>query len=128
MFSSPLAARLRHRGVHYARAIAGATFLTMLSASAALGMPGAFLRPLGDEFGWNTEQISSALALRFVLFGLMAPFSAMRIERFGRRRTMTTAHLLVAGGGAPDPQTGRPGQRLSGPQSTSNTLYSGPSG
>ena len=51
MFSSPLAARLRHRGVHYAWVIASVTFLTMLSASAALGMPGAFLRPLGDEFG-----------------------------------------------------------------------------
>ncbi|MFP1680889.1 MFS transporter [Alloalcanivorax sp. C16-1] len=98
MFSSPLAARLRHRGVHYAWVIAGVTFLTMLSASAALGMPGAFLRPLGDEFGWNTEQISSALALRFVLFGLMAPFSAMLIERFGLRRIMTSALLLVAAG------------------------------
>ncbi|HEX5678644.1 MAG TPA: MFS transporter, partial [Alcanivorax sp.] len=56
---------------HYAWVIAGVTFLTMLSASAALGLPGAFLRPLGEEFGWNTEQISTALAIRFVLFGLM---------------------------------------------------------
>lgn len=98
MFSSPLAARLQRRGVHYAWVIAGVTFMTMLSASAALGMPGAFLRPLGDEFGWNTEQISTALALRFVLFGLMAPFSAMLIERFGLRRIMTSALLLVAAG------------------------------
>lgn len=98
MFSSPLAARLQQRGVHYAWVIAGITFMTMLSASAALGMPGAFLRPLGDEFGWNTEQISTALALRFVLFGLMAPFSAMLIERFGLRRIMTSALLLVAAG------------------------------
>lgn len=98
MFSSPLAARLQRRGVHYAWVIAGVTFMTMLSASAALGMPGAFLRPLGDEFGWNTEQISTALALRFVLFGLMAPFSAMLIERFGLRRIITSALLLVAAG------------------------------
>ena len=33
-----------------------------LSASAVRGMPGAFLRPLGDDFGWNTEQTSSAPA------------------------------------------------------------------
>ena len=58
----------------------------------------------------------------------MAPFSAMRIERFGPRRILTDALLLVAGGGLPDPQTDRPGHRLSGPQSTSNTLYRGPSG
>lgn len=83
---------------HYAWVIAGVTFLTMLSASAALGLPGAFLRPLGEEFGWNTEQISTALAIRFVLFGLMGPFSALFIERFGLRPIMVGALLSVAGG------------------------------
>ena len=83
---------------HYAWVIAGVTFLTMLSASAALGLPGAFLRPLGEEFGWNTEQISTALAIRFVLFGLMGPFSALFIERFGLRPIMAGALLSVAGG------------------------------
>jgi|TARA_R100000049_G_C1938822_1_gene82769 sugar phosphate permease len=83
---------------HYAWVIAGVTFLTMLSASAALGLPGAFLRPLGEEFGWNTEQISTALAIRFVLFGLMGPFSALLIERFGLRPIMAGALLSVAVG------------------------------
>ena len=83
---------------HYAWVIAGVTFLTMLSASAALGLPGAFLRPLGEEFGWNTEQISTALAIRFVLFGLMGPFSALFIERFGLRPIMVGALLSVAAG------------------------------
>jgi len=81
---------------HYAWVIAAVTFLTMLSASAALGLPGAFLRPLGEEFGWNTEQISTALAIRFVLFGLMGPFSALFIERFGLRPIMAGALLSVA--------------------------------
>lgn len=81
---------------HYAWVIAAVTFLTMLSASAALGLPGAFLRPLGEEFGWNTEQISTALAIRFVLFGLMGPFSALFIERFGLRPIMVGALLSVA--------------------------------
>ena len=83
---------------HYAWVIAGVTFLTMLSASAALGLPGALLRPLGEEFGWNTEQISTALAIRFVLFGLMGPFSALFIERFGLRPIMVGALLSVAAG------------------------------
>ena len=29
----------------------------------------ALLQPLAREFGWDVEQISSALAIRFVLFG-----------------------------------------------------------
>ncbi len=98
MLSLSLATWLRRRDRHYAWVIAALTFLTMLSASAALGLPGAFLRPLGEEFGWNTEQISTALAIRFVLFGLMGPFSALFIERVGLRPIMAGALLLVAGG------------------------------
>src|SRR3989442_2659595 len=32
------------------------TFLTMLTMSAALGLPGAMLQPLSREFGWSTER------------------------------------------------------------------------
>lgn len=98
MFASSLAAWLQRRDRHYAWVIMAVTFLTMLSASAALGLPGAFLRPLESEFGWNIEQISSALALRFVLFGVMGPFAALFMERFGLRRVMTSALLLIAAG------------------------------
>src|ERR1700736_1151131 len=71
-------------------------FLTMLISSAALGLPGAFLRPLSREFGWSTGQISSALAVRFALFGLMGPFAAILIERYGLRRIVCIAMLLIA--------------------------------
>src|SRR5260221_14356177 len=53
--------------------------------SAALGLPGAMLQPLSREFGWSTEQISSSLALRFALFGLLGPFAAGMMGRFGLR-------------------------------------------
>ncbi|ASK33350.1 MFS transporter [Alcanivorax sp. N3-2A] len=98
MLASRFSQWLHQRHWHYAWVIAAVTFLTMLSASAALGLPGAFLRPLGEEFGWNTEQISSALALRFILFGLMGPFSALLMDRFGLRTIMTSALVLVAAG------------------------------
>ncbi|WP_101674492.1 MFS transporter [Alloalcanivorax mobilis] len=98
MLASRFSQCLHQRHWHYAWVIAAVTFLTMLSASAALGLPGAFLRPLGEEFGWNTEQISSALALRFILFGLMGPFSALLMDRFGLRTIMTSALVLVAAG------------------------------
>ena len=98
MFSQSLADWLHRRNIHYAWVIVAITFLTALTSSAALGLPGAMMQPLSKEFGWDTEQISSALAVRFVLFGLMGPFSAILMERFGLRNVVVTALTLVAGG------------------------------
>jgi sugar phosphate permease len=84
------------RGVHYAWVIAAVTFLAMLTTSAALGLPGAMLQPLSKEFGWTTDQLSSVFAVRFALFGLLGPFAAVFIGRFGLRRVMVTAATLIA--------------------------------
>lgn len=98
MFALSLSNWLRRRGLHYSWVIVAVTFLTGLTSSAALGLPGALLRPLATEFGWDVEQISSALAVRFVLFGLMGPFAAVLMERFGLRHVVVTALALVAAG------------------------------
>ena len=76
----------------------GVAFLTMLVSSAALGLPGAFLKPISREYGWTTAQISSALAVRFILYGLMGPFAAVMMERYGLRRIVCLALLLIAAG------------------------------
>ncbi|MDA8446942.1 MFS transporter [Paracidovorax valerianellae] len=96
---SNLAARWlqRHR-IHYGWLVAAITFLTMLTMSAALGLPGAMLKPLSQEFGWSTDQISTALALRFALFGLMGPFAAVLMERWGLRAVMCLGLGLVGTG------------------------------
>lgn len=98
MFAHALSPWLQRRGIHFAWAILAIAFLTMLSSAASLGLPGAFLQPLGKEFGWTADQISSAMALRFVLFGLMGPFAAILMERYGLRTIVCTAMLLVATG------------------------------
>jgi MFS family permease len=89
---------LNRHGVHYAWMVMAIAFLTMLISSSALGLPGAFLRPLSLEFGWSTQQISSALAVRFALYGLMGPFAAILMERYGLRRIVCLAMLLIASG------------------------------
>jgi sugar phosphate permease len=89
---------LQRRGIHYAWIVMTVVFLAMLVSSAALGLPGAFLKPLNREFGWSTAQISSALAVRFVLYGLIGPFAAILLERYGVRRIVCTALCLIAGG------------------------------
>ena len=54
------------------------------------------LQPLGREFGWSTDQLSSVFAVRFALFGLLGPFAAVFIARFGLRRVMVAAAAFIA--------------------------------
>jgi sugar phosphate permease len=96
MFAQSLAALLARRRIHYAWVIAAVTFFAMLTTSAALGLPGAMLQPLSKEFGWTTDQLSSVFAVRFALFGLLGPFAAVFIGRYGLRRVMLAAAGFVA--------------------------------
>jgi MFS family permease len=96
MFAEAASNWLDRRGVHYGWVMMGIVFLTMLISSSALGLPGAFMRPLSLEFGWSTGQISSALAVRFALFGLLGPFAAILMERYGLRRIVCSALVLIA--------------------------------
>ena len=95
MLAQAISLSLHRRGVHYAWVIAGVTFLAMLTTSAALGLPGAMLQPLSREFGWNTDELSSVFAVRFALFGLLGPFAAVFIGRFGLRRVMVAAAAFI---------------------------------
>jgi MFS family permease len=96
--SNSLAAALARRNIHYGWVVAGTTFLTMLVTAGAVGAPGVFILPLQKEFGWQTADISAALAIRLLLFGLMGPFAAALMNRFGVRRIATTALVIIASG------------------------------
>ncbi len=91
-----LAAAFARRGIHYGWAVAAVTFLTMLVTAGAVGAPGVLILPLQKEFGWATSEISSALAVRLLLFGLMAPFAAAFMNRFGVRPVAMVALSLIA--------------------------------
>jgi len=86
------------RGIHYGWVVASVTFLTMLVTAGAVGAPGVLIGPLQREFGWSTSDISSAFAVRLLLFGLMGPFAAAFMNRFGVRRVAAVALSLIAAG------------------------------
>ncbi len=98
MLAQALARRFSRLGLHYGWAVVAITFVTTLVTAGAMGLPGALILPLSREFGWNTEQISGALALRILLYGLMAPFAASLIDRYGLRRVILSAVFLIAAG------------------------------
>ena len=98
MVSSALARLLARRDIHYGWVVVAVTFLTMLVTAGAMGAPGVLIVPLEHEFGWDNAQISSALALRLLLFGLFGPFAAAFMNRFGLRRVMIAAAVLIVAG------------------------------
>ena len=88
---------------HYAWTIAGVTFVVMLITAGVRATPGLFIVPLELEFGWSTATISAAIAVNIALFGLVGPFAASVMDRWGLRRVvlcalavMTTAVALSA--------------------------------
>jgi predicted MFS family arabinose efflux permease len=84
------------RRIHPAWWAAVATFLALLGAAAFRSTPGVLVGPLHDEFGWSIGTISVALSVNLALFGITAPFAAALMERFGVRRVVIYALLLVA--------------------------------
>src|SRR6201997_1213830 len=95
MISNWLAAALARRNIHYGWVMVGVTFLAALISAGSVGAPGVFIVPLQHEFGWTTAEISSALSIRFILFGLMAPFAAALLNRYGLRNITLLAQLVV---------------------------------
>ena len=83
---------------HYAWITAGVTFCTLLAAAGARAAPGVLLLPLANEFQWSRATVSSIISINIFLYGLMGPFAAALYQRFGLRRTMMVAMILLAAG------------------------------
>jgi sugar phosphate permease len=54
--------------------------------------------PLEQEFGWTTEQISSAIAIRLVFYGVFAPFAAAFMNYWGVRKVTLCALVMILAG------------------------------
>ena len=84
------------RGIHRAWWVAGITMAALVAAAGFRSSTGALLEPLEAEFGWSRATTSGAVSLNLVIYGLTAPFAAALMERFGVRRVVAAALLLVA--------------------------------
>jgi MFS family permease len=89
---------LQVRRIHPAWWVAAVTFLALVGAAGFRTVPGVFMEPLSEEFGWSVTTISTAFAVNMALYGLTSPFAAALMERFGIRAVVTAALLVVAAG------------------------------
>jgi MFS family permease len=86
----------RQARLHYAWIVAGVTFLVLLVTAGIRATPGVLMVPLEAEFGWTSAAISTAIAINLALFGLIGPFAASLMDRWGLRRLVLCALLLLA--------------------------------
>jgi MFS family permease len=54
--------------------------------------------PPEKDFAWTRAAVSLAVSVNLVLFGLMGPFAAALVERFGTRRIVLTSLATLAVG------------------------------
>ena len=87
------------RKIHPAWIAAIITFFTLIATSGFRSAPSVLMIPLEDSFGWGRDEISLAISVNVLLFGLTAPFAAALMERFGIRKVVMTA-LTTVGLGA----------------------------
>src|SRR2546427_11993560 len=89
--AGPVISTAPARRLHPAWWIAAVAFVALVGAAAFRSVPGVFMNPLHDEFGWPHSVISAAVSLNLLLYGLTAPFAAALMVRFGIRRITVTA-------------------------------------
>jgi predicted MFS family arabinose efflux permease len=72
------------------------TFITLMATAGFRSAPSILIVPLEDAFGWSRSDISLAIAINVMLYGLIAPFAAALMERFTVRKVVMTALSFVA--------------------------------
>jgi predicted MFS family arabinose efflux permease len=85
-------------GLYYGWIVVAVTFLVLLIGAGIRATPGILILPLEREFGWSAATISSAVAINILLYGLLGPFAVAIMERFGLRRTVSIALILLGTG------------------------------
>lgn len=73
------------------------TFVALLVSAGIRSMPSIFMVPFETEFGWERSGISGVISIGIFLYGLVGPFSAALLAKFGVRRMMVSALAVLAG-------------------------------
>jgi sugar phosphate permease len=84
--------------LHYAWVVAGITFITLIVTAAVRATPSILIVPLEQEFGWSRATISLAVSINLLLYGLIGPFAAGVLNRYGARRVVMISLALLSAG------------------------------
>ncbi|MBB6672067.1 MFS transporter [Cohnella nanjingensis] len=84
------------RKIHYGWVVVLLAFVTLLVSAGIRSMPSILMLPFEKEFGWSRGGISGVISVGIFLYGLVGPFSAAVLERFGIRRVIVVSLAVLA--------------------------------
>ncbi|MEQ1635856.1 MAG: MFS transporter [Methylococcales bacterium] len=84
--------------IHYAWIILAVTFACLFVGSALRSIPGIIMLSLEQEFHWDRETISGAVAVNLFLFGLAGPFLGRLMDVYGVKAITILLIVLVTFG------------------------------
>lgn len=90
----------RQRRFHPAWTVALVALIALIGAAGFRAAPGVLMVPLEEEFGWTTAELSLAVSINLLLYGLIAPFAAALMQRFGIRAVTVVALFVIGAGSA----------------------------
>src|SRR5437764_4267376 len=105
-----ISARLAARRLHYAWVIIALTFVVIVITAGVRATPGVLIVPFENEFHWSRATISFAIGVNLLVYGLVGPFAAAAMDRFGVRRTIASSLAVAAAGLALTPLMYHPWQ------------------
>jgi predicted MFS family arabinose efflux permease len=91
-----LASHVPRLGQRYAYVVAAVIFFALLVSAGLQSVPSVLIVPLEKTFGWSRASISLAAAIGIFFYGIVGPFSAAAMQRFGLRRVLITALLVMS--------------------------------
>ena len=86
---------MTERRIHPAWIVLGALTVCMLAASGLRAVFGVYIKPMETEFGWSRGALSGAAAVSLLLLGATGPFWGRFADRWGPRRTVGIALVLL---------------------------------
>ena len=70
--------------------------MVVLLTAGVRAAPGVLIVPLEQEFHWSRATISLAVGINLLIYGVIGPFAATAMDRFGVRRTMSLSLAATA--------------------------------
>ena len=86
------------KSIFYGWWIVGASIVGMSTnpGQFVYGSMSLFIKPLGEEFGWDRGEVSFSLTLFTLTLALVFPVIGALVDRFGSRRVLIPSMLAVA--------------------------------
>jgi len=86
------------RRLHPAWIVLVAVTVCMAASSGLRSVFGVYIKPLEAEFGWSRGALSVAAAISLLLLGATGPFAGRLADRWGPRRVVVLALILLGAG------------------------------